>query len=112
MFIFTQTINSYDNDRGFSVTYRPEDERLTPISLWVKLPPLTDPNEILQYLSSISPQAEWQRQIDSLSVDTALYESLVGTEVRVDDAFATVPAAPDSNPFNSETIQQIKSRII
>ena len=109
MFTFTQTINTYFPEQGFNVTYQPDDPRLSPISQWVRLPPLTDQNEILRQLGNASPQGEWQRQIDALSVDVSLYESLVGTQVKID-----LPNAAEGtpSPFNSETIEQIKSRII
>jgi hypothetical protein len=110
MFIFTQTINLYDEDRGFNVTYKPDDARLSPISQWVRLPPLDDPSEILRQLGNASPQGEWQRQIDALSVDTSIYQSLIGTQVKVEAP--TDVESEKNNPFTSETIDQIKSKII
>jgi hypothetical protein len=107
MFTFKQTINFYDDDRGFSVTYQPDDPRLSTISLWIKTTPLPDTDEMLRQLSKFSPQHEWQRQIDLLSVDTSIYQSLVGTETKVEEI--------DSSPawsIDSETIKQIKSKII
>lgn len=107
MFTFTQTINSYSDENGFSVTYTPDDLRLTPISLWIKTTLLPDTDEMLRELSKRAPQHEWQRQIDLLSVDTSIYQSLVGTQTKVEEI--------DSSPawsISSETIKQIKSKII
>lgn len=109
MFTFTQIINSYDDERGFSVTYRPDDTRLTAMSLWIKLPPLGDSAEILRQLANAAPQHIWQQQIDALSVDTSIYQSLVGSELKVEQETTSTVTA---NPFTTETIEQIKSRII
>ena len=107
MFTFTQTINSYSDENGFSVTYTPDDPRLAPVSLWIKTTPLSDTDEMLRELSKRAPQHEWQRQIDLLSVDTSIYQSLVGTQTKVEEIVVSSP-----NTFDSETVQQIKSRII
>jgi hypothetical protein len=110
MFIFTQTINLYDKDRGFNVTYKPDDARLSPISQWVRLPPLADQNEILRQLGNASPQGEWQRQIDALSVDTSIYQSLIGTQVKVEAPSLTPNQS--LNPLDSDTAQEVKSESI
>ena len=110
MFTFTQTINFYDDDRGFNVTYQPDDPRLSTISLWIRATPLADADEMLRQLSRASPQNEWQRQIDLLSVDTSVYQSLVGTELKVEQEVNT--STTSTNMFDSQIIEQIKSRII
>ena len=110
MFTFTQTINFYDDDRGFNVTYQPDDTRLSTISLWIRATPLADTDEMLRQLSKSSPQHEWQRQIALLSVDTSIYQSLVGTELKVEQEVNT--STTFINMFYQETIEQIKSRII
>jgi hypothetical protein len=109
MFTFTQTINFYDDDRGFNVTYHPDDTRLSTISLWIRATPLADTDEMLRQLSKSSPQHEWQRQIDVLSVDTSVYQSLVGTELKVEQETASTTPI---NLFDLMTVQEIKSKII
>lgn len=110
MFTFTQTINFYDDDRGFNVTYQPDDPRLSTVSLWIRATPLADTDEMVRQLSKSSPQYEWQRQIDLLSVDTSVYQSLVGTELKVEQEVNILTTS--TNIFDQETIQHIKSRII
>ena len=106
MFTFTQKITLFDADKGFSVLYQPDDNRLTAISQWVKLPPLSDTEEILRQLANASPQGEWQRQIDALTVDISAYQALVGIERKVDTP------APPPTPFDTDTIEQVKSKLI
>jgi len=107
MFTFTQTINLYDADKGFNVLYRPDDLRLSAISQWIKLPPLSDKDEIMRRLINAAPQGEWQRQIDILTEDSEMYRSLIGTQLEVKDIAPT-----EINTFDSSTIEQIRSKIV
>jgi len=109
MFTFTQIINSYNGEQGFSVTYRPDDTRLTAISLWIKLPPLSDSTEILRQLTNAAPQHIWQQQIDALTIDASVYQSLIGTELKVEQKTISTST---SNVFDPKTIEQIKSKIV
>lgn len=107
---FTYEILLFDKDKGFNVLYTPSDNDCSPISQWIKPPPLENESEILDQISKAAPHGDWERQKAEKNIDQTVYEKLVGKSI-----LATVNNSEPlttQNPFESTTAQDIRSNII
>ena len=115
MIPFEMKILSYNN-AAYTVEYKPNNEKCTPVKLNISLDPtaMTTKANVLDALEKSSPQDFWRSELAALGIDHSELASLVNTSYSVGELRLT-SGTGNSTPTNSfnierETFSQIEMR--
>ena len=115
MIPFEMKILSYNN-AAYTVEYKPNNEKCTPVKLNISLDPtaMTTKANVLDALEKSSPQDFWRSELAASSIDHSELASLVNTSYSVGElrlTSGTGNSTPtDSFNINRETFSQIEIR--